>query len=253
MGKETKGYHRFCCCCSDDCLLLSRRLSKLLLCLCSSKSAEHAVEGAAVAQICRSWALMLMALRIIPLKPTDGPRGRSLFTSIDLPENWAISITPLMCHLICRRWGFHRDHPCSARRMRVIYACDLKLSIKSIGSRGMAEVLLTAQLPTLAAVRTSGANLWTLFPRMLSRAKKDKKTPMSTSCRRKHKPSYEISAVNDYWEEKTAEKPWISSSRMGETTQAIRWVKIPGESLNSTSSRCKTTQGETLSEVNERE
>lgn len=58
----------------------------------------------------------------------------------------------LMCLLICRRWGFHRDHPSSARRMRVINAWDLKISIKSMNSRGMVEVLLTVQLPTFAAV-----------------------------------------------------------------------------------------------------
>lgn len=107
----------------------------------SCVSAEHDVEGAISAQICHIWALTLMALRIIPLKSIDGPRGRSLFTSIDLPEIWAISMTP---RYLWRATLFVGDGVFTGIILLqleewelLMPVIDLKISIKSIGSRGM--------------------------------------------------------------------------------------------------------------------
>lgn len=104
----------------------------------------------------------------------------------------------------------------------------------------MVEVLLRAQLPTLAAVWTLGAKLWTRLLRKLSclRAKMD---------RRGHKPSREISAANNSWEEKTTDKPLMASSRMAKHSEATGGVKILAENLYP-----PNTQGETPSKITER-
>lgn len=122
MGQETKGYHIFCCCCSDDSLLLSGCLSMPLLCLCWARCGRSNL----------STDLPHLGPNVDGFEDYSSeiyrwPQGQE---SVHIHwSTWNLSYlhdtqVPLTCHLICRRWGFHRDHPSSAGRMRVINACD---------------------------------------------------------------------------------------------------------------------------------
>lgn len=85
-----------------------------------------------------------------------------------------------------------------------------------------------------------------------SGAKKDKKAPVYF-LQKEAKPSYEISAANDSWEEKTTEKPQIASSRMGQTHSGYWMNENPGRKPQHHIIEVHEQQEDTLSQVSGRE